>query len=434
MKKAFSLAEILLTLMIVAVVALMSTSVVKNKQKKIEDKPSQGLYACTMYYGKSYVFESANKDAKIPSIQSNKSSWSQKACLNGFTPPKEGVVEVTVIGGGGAGGGAAISSSESSDMQQRTFDRSGGFVVEDTGYYDFEIYGSKGTASTLMVFTNDTPPKHCPMANAYPGNPRKLSGTIALKKGDTIKVQFSGGQKLGDLPNDSCRSGLKVISHEPGQDGQDITILRNNVTIAVATGSGGGYYKCYNSNGCANRYKAESTSELLGGGHFGYNVGFTNTSQSVIYNDEEGKVVVSWSDKNDTNPIETVAAGCGGRAGSINSTIYPILSKKLPDIVIGAGGANSGDGEPTKFGALVAEGGKGDLICNPLNGNSNNGSAGAGFSASNMNYNGGSAGTISSVNGGTALGFGAGGGGGAVSGSSKGKGGSGAPGLLVLRW
>lgn len=420
MKKAFSLAEILLTLMIVAVVALMSTSVVKSKKKKVEDPPSEGMYACTIFNGSSYVFESPNNKATIPA---SISGWTKKRCLDGFTPPKDGVVEVITVGAGGGGGNGGTTTTRA--MQETSFHQTGGFFVDGTGYYDFEIRGTKGGVSTLF-FTNPTVYR---FPDAQAGTARMISGTVYLEKGDTIDIKFTPGSKAV-LPNSSCKNGIDIY-FVGGNNGDNIHIYKNGYSMgAYVLGSKAGNYSCNPGQALSYRF-----SVLTGSTATANFAGATDTNSDLIYSDY-GVVYVKWSDKNESKDVVNTDPGCGGRSGSINSTLYPILSKKLPDVEIGLGGTNGNDGGDTRFGSLTAIGGGGDMICEYVGTNPNNGSNGSSLASpiGNATWAGGAAGKTTSVNGSNGVGFGSGGGGGAISGSYTGRGGSGAPGLLILRW
>ena len=65
-KTAYTLAEMLIVLLIIALIAIGSTPLLVKKGKKQKEKLTHGTYACTVFDGEEYFFHSDKKNYTIP--------------------------------------------------------------------------------------------------------------------------------------------------------------------------------------------------------------------------------------------------------------------------------------------------------------------------------------------------------------------------------
>lgn len=101
--KAFSLAEALVTLLIVCLITIASIPVI-TKKKRTVDKGPHGLWMCALNSNGNYAVFDSNNPKGTPN---NPDSWNELAEATScrFDPPINAKnISVTLIGGGGAGG------------------------------------------------------------------------------------------------------------------------------------------------------------------------------------------------------------------------------------------------------------------------------------------------------------------------------------------
>lgn len=447
-KRAYSLPEILIALVIIAVIALLTVAIVPRKKMKEKEKPTHGTYACTYFDDVEYVFSDKKKDAPIPTT---KDKWSQGKCGEGFIlPTKAGILDIKAVGGGGAGGDA--KGYWDKDFIPISTTSSSTYRIDGTGYYDITVYGGLGQVSSLSIW--NALGGQCGAPTSNPGGTLKYKGLVYLNSGDIIRVDFQEGMPA--VINTNCGTASKPIAF-PGLNGKDISIFRNNSNILKVKGSGAGTYSCNVNLACTNRFYPTKGNDG--------SVSATSVMSMIELKYNEGvdtKVDINWSAKNTSTRVFKKIPGCGGMSGEINSTLYPILKNTLPKIIIGKSGKPGTPATSTTFGALKANSGENNKICDPK-GNTNNGTAGISFDAiKGLVSKGGIAGistTTSKINGGIASSFGSGGGGGAYYSDSdptyitgktenennnkvlngvtrwyEGTGGNGGPGLLVISW
>lgn len=409
-KKAYTLSEILIVLLLVAIIALASTPLIVKSGKRHSELTKHGTYACTVFDGEEYVFHNEKKNAPIPST---KNGWQKAPCGTGFVMPyKSGLLNVKVIGGGGAGGNASADWDDS--VAPRTIYDNETYTIPTSGYYDVIVSGSKGASSTISAWTAliDGVTHNCFAEASKPGDTAYFSGTIYLYKNDKIDVVYENST-TGSL-NLNCSSQIQTPSAQVGQNGQDIIVKRNASNMVTVEGSKSGSYTCNSANLCGKHYDPVQ-------GEKGY-----ITTNSYFYDQEKlygtspldpGIVVIRWSDRNNTNKAFKSKAGCGGTAGEIKSALYPILRDKLPEITIGKGGTGDVEPEDTNFGSMKAKGGSNNVVCTNTE-NEKDGKDGKTFSAiPSLNSQGGSGGVSSpsdDINGNPATSFASGGGGGAI--------------------
>lgn len=447
-KRAYSLPEILIALVIIAIIALLTVAIVPRKKMKEKEKPTHGTYACTYFDDVEYVFSDKKKDAPIPTT---KDKWSQGKCGEGFIlPTKAGILDIKAVGGGGSGGDA--KGYWDKDFTPISTTSSSSYRIDGTGYYDITVYGGLGQVSSLSIWNASGGQCGAPIAN--PGKALKYKGLVLLNSGDMINIDFRDGGVASIFT--SCGTAARPIAFR-GFNGQNISVLRNNISILSVQGSGAGTYACSSTLPCTNRFKPVNGPDGIA-----YAANVVSMLEQKYNVGIDTRVDISWSAKNASTRVFKKIPGCGGMSGEINSTLYPILKNTLPKITIGKPGKPGTLATSTTFGALKANSGENNKVCNPT-GNTNNGTAGISFDAiKGLVSKGGIAGistTTSKINGGIASSFGSGGGGGAYYSASdpvyitgktedennnkvlngvtrwyEGTGGKGGAGLLVISW
>lgn len=423
--RAYTFAEILITLLIIATVAVLTSKVIPEKARKVKKEKTHGTYACTLFDGQSYVFEGGKKNAQIPS---DKSKWKQKECGNGFILPNSGILEVKVIAGGGAGGTATVTTEQA--MPETSVDDWSD--IDADGWYDLTVYSGSGTESSLSkwyVTSQDAGGSAiCNASDAYGGRGYMVSGQMYLSRGDKVTIQKSSGTAV----NISMCGAYNKPAAFPGHSGDSYTIKVNGGSVLSVTGGAAGNYNCFPGNPCTNRFRpitspSNGSYTIHNDSKFKLKSASTNAGVSA-------RVNLGWSSKNGSSQVQKKKPGCGGMPGAINATLYPLLRNKLPEMKIGKGGTNGMDGGDTSFDTLTAQGGAANALCQPV-GSEDNGTAGGNFTGlTGSVYSGGAGGTQSNINGANGSGFASGGGGGAIRGSSKGTGGEGKPGMIVFTW
>src|SRR5574344_1235142 len=116
-KLAFSLAEMLVVMLILSVIILASSALFLHKHNKdVEKLNKHGLLACTLFDNTEYYYSavtSAKLEASNMKLPIDKSAWTQGSCKDAYANAKKGsILSVTVVGGGGAGGKANVSLSD----------------------------------------------------------------------------------------------------------------------------------------------------------------------------------------------------------------------------------------------------------------------------------------------------------------------------------
>lgn len=408
--KAYTLAEILIVLLLVAIIALASTPLIVKSGKKHNEKTPHGTYACTVFDGEEYVYHGEKKNSELPAT---KDGWYKAPCGTGFVMPyKSGLLNVKVIGGGGAGGTASADWDDS--VAPRTIYDNETYTIPTTGYYDIVVSGSKGASSTISSWTAliDGVTHNCFAEASKPGDTAYFKGTMRFYKNDKIDVVYEHST-TGSL-NLDCSNQIQTPSAQVGQNGQDIIVKRNSSSIVTVEGSKSGSYTCNSANLCGKHYDPVQGEK----GKITTNTSFYDSEQTYGSSPlDSGIVVIRWSDRNNTNKAFKSKAGCGGTAGEIKSALYPILRDKLPEISVGKGGTANTEPGDTIFGSMKASGGSNNVVCTVTE-NEKDGKDGKTFSAiPSLNSQGGRGGISSpsdDINGSPATSFASGGGGGAI--------------------
>ena len=147
LKDAFSLAEMIMILLLVAILAMGSGIILPKKLKKADPQVPHGLYACTIFNNQQYYFKSNSRNAEIPAPGG--AGWKLGNCQSNFKVPKyANLLNVTMIGGGGAGKNASVTWDKESKVQDGDLGVHGDkYYVEYDGWYTIYLFGQYGESS-----------------------------------------------------------------------------------------------------------------------------------------------------------------------------------------------------------------------------------------------------------------------------------------------
>ena len=143
--RAFSLAEALITLLIVCLITLASVPVITKKKRDPKNSTATGTWMCTKNKDGNYVVYSSN-NATSTMDKNNPKTWTvlEGATSCTFTPPMNAKnFTMTLIGGGGGGRDGSTEHVEymSGDSNERYF-----VTKETEGEFKFAIAGGGGGA------------------------------------------------------------------------------------------------------------------------------------------------------------------------------------------------------------------------------------------------------------------------------------------------
>ncbi len=144
-KPAFSLAEALITLLIVCLITLASIPVLTKKRRDLSDG-SKGMWICTRNSNGNYVYWDKSNPV---GDKDNPDTWqltNTDSCI--FTPPvRQGRFSITMIGGGGGGGDAESTYQEKKSVENG---KTTSFKPTEDGLYYVEIVaGGGGRGATV---------------------------------------------------------------------------------------------------------------------------------------------------------------------------------------------------------------------------------------------------------------------------------------------
>ncbi len=472
-KDAFSLAEMIMILLFVAILALGSGIILPKKLKKADPQTPHGLYACTVFNNQEYYFSSTSKNAEIPAPGG--AGWKLGNCQKNFKVPKYvNLLNVTMIGGGGAGKDASVTWDKESKVQDGDLGVNGDkYYVEYDGWYTIYLFGQYGESSWRSEW--DLANGGCNVAPAQAGYPYRVQGEIQLKRGDVIQLY-----KEEKTPNTGTNFFCADNKHRPGKDeyykgkdGGKTALLLNGAEFVSVNGSKAGVTVCSSTNppNCTNRYTVtRGANGTLGKATGMSDILYMDPSTNAAYQNypsQDGVASIRYSTtKNSSTREFTPSGGCGGSAGQTSATLYPVLRDTIPSITIGIGGTPTRPATSTSFGSFPAAGGTTGGNCKTSSQTSgSDGDAATGIEklvstggkgAPGVGQAGASAAKVNGENG---TGYGAGGGGGAIfytstptynnslteeqnsqpiqNGSRKwyqGTGGNGTNGLIVISW
>lgn len=430
--EAFSLAEMVLILVFVAILALGSGIILPKKMKAKDPVVPHGRYFCTLINGQEHYFLTTNRNSEIPDITNP--GWKQGNCQKNFTVPKyANILNVQMIGGGGAGKDASmVAEDEDSTPSAHLATHGEKYSVEVDGWYDINMWGQQGETTWRSTWNDGG----CIARDANPGDVAAFSGQIQLKRGDVLQLQLEASTP-NTRSNVFCSDGKykpTESEYRKGNDGGMAYLLLNGSIIAAIKGSLAGTMVCNPIiNECESRYVSTDGAD---GEITSLSSQITNVQKRLTPSGAIGSVKIDYSSRNDTSSsASTPTGGCGGSAGQTNATLYPVLRDTVPIIRIGQGGTPTRDATATIFGSFPASGGSRGGYCQTGLSKSQGSDGEASTALQKLPSNPGIGAKGSVLNGGNASGYGAGGGGGAAqSESSLGIGGNGSNGLLVITW
>lgn len=245
---AFSLAEALITLLVICVIAIASAPVITKKHKARINLP-HGVYAC--YWNgdnlvAKYIINGQESDGKVV-FDSEEQRYGCE-----FNPPTNAKNFVaTIVGGGGGGAGAGIMTGS------RMFTQNTTKTIEEPAYYQFLVAGAGGSGGSVWMRKSNCYNAKTGWACAGTGSPGAVvvSNYKFLPKGTQVNVVIGAGG-----------SGANIGAHA-GYDGGDSSVRLNdkdNSTI-IAQGGGGGFTMDYNEDPNWLYYKTSYTTSAGSG-------------------------------------------------------------------------------------------------------------------------------------------------------------------------
>lgn len=384
-KKAFSLAEALIFLLIACLAILATMPLITVKHLNIPSRAPHGKWACKLINGEMYSATAANVNAKLPDYD----KW-KKGCVFPVLPANVSYIIVQAIGGGASGGYGGLNIYMDSNVKELfpSGKDNSEFLIENTGKYDVFFAGDVGVKgrlfpSSLDVILNGFKKQSCFFETVDGGSKIPyVSFSQDFKRGDKLILKLSGEDLVNKMNNNAehlCNSTqpvmaswinsagekftepyyFQVVNHEPGNNGKTRKLVLQKEEglqedIVEIKGTGGGYYASSSdacSIDCSKRYVGlndRTTWELDDYvkplTSFSLSKGFSSTSVSKIIS--QGYSISYYG-------------GCGGSSGQVNTIVMEKPSKPDITIKIGKGGVDSGDGEDTVFDYIVAGGGRG---------------------------------------------------------------------------
>src|SRR5574344_1218758 len=129
-KKAFTLAEILVVLLIMTVVLAASMPLITVMHIPLPKRIPHGKWACTLISGTMHSATAANSNASLPGFNSGR--W-KEGCTFPKLPKNVDYVTVQVIGGGGGGGSASLQATADNHKVSLPADKD--YKITSTGTY-----------------------------------------------------------------------------------------------------------------------------------------------------------------------------------------------------------------------------------------------------------------------------------------------------------
>ena len=233
LKSGFSLAEALITLLIVCLITLASIPILTKKRRNL-DEGQRGMWICSRNSAGQYVYWDKNNPV---GQKDNPDSWvTTNKCV--FTPPAGADrFSLTVIGGGGGGGNG---ESVHEVLAKVEGGHSTPFSPTKTDMYNVKVIGGGGGGG-------GGEDDKC-NAGAGGGGGGMFDGFIPLFKGTSYTLTAGRG---GDWHDGEDHGGCSTShSRTPGQDGTISTFKYASGTtdtftdIAVGGGQGGDSVAC----------------------------------------------------------------------------------------------------------------------------------------------------------------------------------------------
>ncbi|MBS4759950.1 MAG: hypothetical protein KHX03_04550 [Clostridium sp.] len=265
-KKGFSLAEALITLLIVCLITLASIPILTKKirQKKYEE---HGLYAC-YWNGNTLVAKSMINNDLVDGSVIYDNEEGRYGCV--FNPPPNAKNFVaTIIGGGGGGAGAGARATV-----HKNYTEPGeySFITPEAGNYEFLVVGGGGGGGW-----RDGDLANRGGAGAY-GEVVHVNA-VTLAKDTQIKIKVgSGGAGAGGSSSTGVAGDYSQIKREDAS-------FKNNFDVVAAGGGGGVSYNyggirmgCFSRRGSIIGYNYSGSTRQY---NFGCNDGEIQVSPDV---------------------------------------------------------------------------------------------------------------------------------------------------------
>lgn len=226
-KKGFSLAEALVTLLIVCLITIASIPILTKKVREKKEE-HHGVYAC-YWNGDNLIARSVVDDQVIDGSVMFDSEENRNGCV--FNPPPNAKnFVVTIVGGGG--GGAASAASSGNYYKYFTDKGEHTFVTPYMGLYEFLVVGGGGGGGTRL---GEGTLKYFAGSGNY-GDVVYVNPTI-LAKDTTIKVKVGGGGAVssGVTERSGTPSSLEVsqLYAEAAGGGVGVTYSFHSPRIAT---------------------------------------------------------------------------------------------------------------------------------------------------------------------------------------------------------
>ena len=354
-KWAFSLAEALITLTIVAIITAVSIPVISKKKTKVNEANIHGTWTCANIGG---------RHVSKMTINGTTTTKTETSYCTFLPPSNASNFVVKVIGGGG--GGAAGTMPE-----KKMFTYSSSYRVPETAEYIVAVVGGGGAGGGV----GSSPCQLYSEITQGGGSGGWYLETITLKEGSYCTIVVgSGGTSSGasggtskfrcEGYNFEAKGGTagraKVKWHHDGgasHSDYDYCDWEDNGNHNGAGGTPGGVSGTngnYTCTSCAGRITNSRLLKFIGGSTSLYSPG--NGARPVSFSGQKGKVSITRND---------VGAGGAGDPGAAVVKAFPKLNRV--EVTIGTGGrgaTTNGDsgqkGNTTYFGNLItAIGGNG---------------------------------------------------------------------------
>ena len=232
-KQGFSLAEALITLLIVCLITIASIPIL-TKKKRDPSLGTRGMWICTRNSQGLYVYYDKNLgEGDI----NNPDTWTptnKDSCV--FTTSRGKQYGITVVGGGGGGGNG---ESYREVLAKQTSAGATSFSPERTDLYDVIVIAGGGGGGGGQSESSGT--------GGGGGGGGRFEGFIPLYKGTSYKLTIGGG---GNPKGGEYHGGLSnSTGHPRGEDGGNSSFMYsegadNKTKIVVQGGQGGDSIGC----------------------------------------------------------------------------------------------------------------------------------------------------------------------------------------------
>ena len=328
-KYAFSLAEALITLLIVCLIILASIPVLTKKKRTLNT--THGSWICTIDENDQHVIYSSTTNAWTPSGQTNKCT---------FVPPINARnFEVTIVGGGGGGASGYTERTKKiyhSSINQNITEY---FKAPADGEYEFIVIGG-GQGGNRQ---NDK--DRCKENPGGPGGSGGFNhGFLNLVKGRTYTI-VAGAGKAAQPVRPAVVPSMKKLEATIGRGGTGATNLNSN------GGRGGSSYVTIYASDRTTDYNASGGS----GGSSQWNTTASASSAGILAGQIGETSLVKLLKSNATGGIPGYYNNDGGK--SPDGQAMPFKDRNYFGAGGGGGGAKGSSGAASE--EIWGKGGKG---------------------------------------------------------------------------